>query len=129
MRKIYLVHSSETLDDIEQIREMIINLFVESSKYISQTIDNTNSQKQFIKTCKRIQETFYYEFKGDTPFRRSYSRLVLLERSIKYSREIDSNFWDFINPKQKYDLLAFEIIFDILEKFETRFIKGGYGKN
>lgn len=129
MPKVYLISSNEQLDEPEHIRDITVNLFVQSAKYISKTIHNSSSQEQFLKTCKRIQEILYYEFKGEDPFRRSYSRLVLLERGIKYSREIDHSFLDFINPKEKYDKLAFNIVFDILNKIEVRFFKGCYGQN
>jgi len=122
--KIYAVPSFKGLTRYNETKDIIINLFVESAKYTASRIQNTNSKNQFIKTCKRIQETLYYTFDGSTPFQRSKSNLVILQGCIKRTREINSSIFDFLEPKRVYDDAAFNIVFDILNKTETRFVIG-----
>lgn len=126
--KIYVVPPFKHDVQTEELKLLISNLFVESAKYTSSKIENKNSKTQFEKTCKRIQETFYYGFYSGTPFKKSKAFLIILENSIRYAREIESSLFDFIEPKKVYDDTAFNIMYDILSKIETRFLTG-YGQN
>lgn len=122
--KIHAVPPFKGLAQSNETKDIIINLFVESTKYTASKIDNTNSKDQFVKTCKRIQEILYYTFDGATPFKRSKSNLVILQGTIRRTREINSSFFDFFEPKKTYDETAFNIAFDILNKIEIRFVTG-----
>lgn len=121
MKKLHIVLEESG----EDVQDLINIVYTGSIKFLSKGIINEVSKKHFLKTSHYIHNEFFYSqgMSNSESFDKVKKKLIRIQKEIAYKRQLNRTFDDFLNPKDKYDAVAFEVAFDILKKFEKRFLK------
>lgn len=117
------IYSSTNIDDI------VHNLYEESCNYTLKHIHSNAGQDRFIETKRTVSDILKtkFSYSDEKTFLNTNRALVRAKNDVTRLYEFRSLYDVILFNPEKYDNLAFDIAFDILNKIKTRFYDGYVG--
>lgn len=117
------IYSSPNLDEI------VIQLYTESCVYIYSRIHSETAKARFLDTSNIVLSSIktHFSYSNYASFGTTHKALVRLKNNITNQYTFRNILEVILFNPEKYDDMAFDIAFDILNKIRIRFFDGYVG--